>query len=91
MRLLTDKEKELNNKSIERLNRRNKWLKEYYIPKTKLELEEGLQISFDSTKEQYKQVLNDWHKELIRNEEQMKILNIQNTKGVPEKVNSIIK
>lgn len=85
MRQLTKEEKAINLKSVYRLANRNKQLEDYYIPKTELELNEGLMISFVKTKAELQAAISEWKEEVNRNYEQIKILKDQNKLGVEPK------
>jgi len=85
MRQLSKEEKDLNKKSITRLANRNKALTDYYIPKTLLESNQGLKISYEKTKSEYQRALKEWNEEVLSNVKQMAILRDQIMHGVKPK------
>ena len=89
MRQLSDVEKELNKKAINRLKNRNKDVSDYYIKKTTLELEVGLPISINKTRLDYKKAIREWKSEVDGNEKQIQILQDQINKGVEPKGSNI--
>lgn len=84
IRQLSEDEKKLCNSSMLRLRNRNKHL-QFYIKKTQLELDEGLQVSFEKTRDDYSSALREFKEELSKNEEQIKILTTQVRDGVEKK------
>ena len=90
MRQLSDIEKRLNKRAIARLKLRSNNIKSYYLPKTKLELGTGLEISIEKTKKELDSAIEEWENELEQNIQQIDILQKQNKEGVPEKVNTAV-
>jgi len=85
MRQLSNQEKKLNENAIKRIKKRNKEIIYYYLPKAELELDQGLQISLDKHKQEYKSTISNWRQEVQDNENQIKILQNQIDKGVEPK------
>lgn len=85
-RQLSKIEKELNSKAIKRFTERNDKLKEYYIPKTELEINVGLKISYNKTKEELSQAVKEWKNEVESNNKQIDILEDQINNGVEKKI-----
>lgn len=85
IRKLSKEEIELNKKAIERMKKRNNYIQNYFIPKTKLELEYGLNKAFEETKDQYENAIKEWEIELKTNLQQIEILEKQIKFGVEEK------
>lgn len=83
-RQLNEDEKKISQKSIDRLQRRNKEI-DYHTRKTKLELEIGLDLAYQQTKEDYSKVIKEWDIELKSNIQQIGILTDHITIGVEAK------
>lgn len=81
-RQLSDEEKSLNHKAIERMKERNRIIEKYFIPKYKLEIEFGVPLTLEDMQRKYNDSIKDWESELKSNKLQIDILAKQNNEGV---------
>lgn len=88
IRQLSDEEKKICDISINRLKKRNRQL-QFYIKKSRLELNEGLKITYEKTRDELEGALNEFQGEFNKNKEQIDILYNQITNGVGEKKEAI--
>lgn len=85
LRKLSEIEVSLNSNAIKRIEKRNKHIESYLIPKTELDINFGLPFNFEETMKELNAALKEWKGELKSNEAQIKILTDQNENGVQMK------
>jgi hypothetical protein len=81
IRQLTDIEKEVSRKGIERLDRETRWM-EFELKYTQLMLEEGLQVNLEKQTEKFRDAIALTKEQIRQNKETIKAMEDQIVNGV---------